>query len=161
MSAGMVDMVTKNGLDHQQFLTFTLSDQEFGIEILSVQEIRNFTTVTPIPNSPSDVQGVINLRGAVVPIIDLKMALGIGGATQDKFAVIIVVNVASKAIGLTVDAVSDVVDVKPDDIVQTPEMLTQGGRNVVQGIAKSDQRLISILDLNCLLHNETTVPGLN
>ena len=147
--------VTNNGrVANQQFLTFALSDQEFGIEILSVQEIRNFTTVTPIPNSPPDVRGVINLRGSVVPIIDLKAALGIPGAGQDKFSVIIVVNVAAKAVGLIVDAVSDVVDVNTEDIVQTPEMLTQSGRSVVQGIAKSEQRLISLLNLDCLLNHD-------
>lgn len=150
-----MDVLTNSGLTNQQFLTFQLSEQEFGIEILSVQEIRNFTTVTPIPNSPADVRGVINLRGAVIPIVDLKTALGINSSASDKFSVIIVVNVGTKAVGLIVDAVSDVIDVLPEDIVQTPEMLAQSGQSVVQGIAKSEQRLISLLDLNCLLNGES------
>ncbi len=116
-----MDVHASSRLTNQQFLTFALSDQEFGIEILSVQEIRNFTSVTPIPNSPPEVRGVINLRGSVVPIVDLKAALGIAGSGQDKFSVIIVVNVASKAVGLIVDAVSDVVDVNPEDVVQLPK----------------------------------------
>ncbi len=149
-----MDMVANSGLSNQQYLTFALQDQEFGIEILSVQEIRNYSSLTPIPNSPIEVRGVINLRGTVVPIIDLKAALGMECSSQDKFSVIIVVNVASKAIGLIVDAVSDVVDVKPEDIVQPPDMLNRGGKPIVHGIAKSEQRLISLLDLACLLSRE-------
>ncbi len=151
MSVGTNDVLTRRGSCSQQYLTFTLSEQEFGIEILSVQEIRNYSTVTPIPNAPREVRGVINLRGAVVPIVDLKSALGMDASDHDKFSVIIVVNIDSRAVGLIVDAVSDVVDVSPEDVEQTPAMLTQSGNSVVQGIAKSEDRLISLLDLSCVL----------
>ncbi len=154
MTEATLDEVTSRRLTNEQYLTFALSEQEFGIEILSVQEIRNYSTVTPIPNSPKEVRGVINLRGTVVPIVDLRAALGMGESQHDKFSVIIVVRVATKAVGLIVDAVSDVIDVRPEDIEQTPEMLSQTGHSVVQGIAKSEQRLISLLDLGCLLGAE-------
>lgn len=149
-----MDALTSQGLQHQQYLTFALSEQEFGIAILSVQEIRNYSTVTPIPNSPVEVRGVINLRGNVIPIVDLNSALGMPSTDHDKFSVIIVVKVESKAVGLIVDSVSDVIDVSLDDIEQTPEMMSQGGPSVVKGIAKSDERLISLLDLGFLLRQE-------
>src|SRR6187399_2690041 len=93
-----------------QFLTFQLGPEMFGLEILRVQEIKGYSPVTPIPNAPPHVKGVMNLRGAVVPILDMRCKFGMAEAAYTKFTVIIVVTVGAKVIGLVVDAVSDVLD---------------------------------------------------
>lgn len=134
----------------QQFLTFTLRGQEFGIEILRVQEIKNYGRVTPIPNSPKNVLGVMNLRGTVIPIVDLRSTFGMGQAEFDQFTVIIVVNVDGKILGLVVDAVSDVLDVPASDIEVPPALAGADGCCVIQGMAKSEDRLISLIDIGAL-----------
>ena len=131
-----------------QFLTFTLDNQDFAIDILQVQEIRNFTTITPIPNSPTEVMGVINLRGTVVPVIDLRTALSFEPAKDFKFAVIIVANIDTHVVGLVVDAVSDVIDLDAGDVEPPPAFVSQKEPQIVRGIAKSDDRLISILSVS-------------
>lgn len=145
-----------SSLDSHQFLTFSLSDQEFGIEILRVQEIKNYSRVTPIPNSPANVKGVMNLRGTVIPIVDLRATLGMPNADYDKFTVIIVVNIESRVVGLVVDAVSDVMDVNQSDIEVPPSLVNDAGASVVSGIAKSGDRLISILNIGKLVSVDAT-----
>lgn len=138
----------------QQFLTFSLCDQEFGIEILRVQEIKNYSRVTPIPNSPPNVKGVMNLRGTVIPIVDLRNTLGMSSAEYDKFTVIIVVNIDSRIVGLVVDAVSDVMDVNQTDIEVPPSLSSDANVSVVNGIAKAGDRLITILNISKLINVE-------
>ncbi len=137
-----------------QFLTFELNDQEFGIEILQVQEIKNFTRVTPIPNMPECIKGVMNLRGTVVPIIDLRKKLNMSTAEYSQFTVIIVVNVGSKIMGLVVDAVSDVLNVGTEDIEDAPK-LAGIDTTFIKGLAKSGERLVTLLDIEVLLSDET------
>lgn len=141
----------------QQFLTFSLCEQEFGIEILRVQEIKNYSRVTPIPNSPPNVKGVMNLRGTVIPIVDLRNTLGMPGAEYDKFTVIIVVNIDLRVVGLVVDAVSDVMDVNPSDIEVPPSLSSESSMSVVNGIAKAGERLITLLNISKLIHAEPVV----
>ncbi len=104
-------------LASNQFLTFLLGGQDFGVEILQVREIRNFTKLTPIPNMPASIKGVLNLRGTVVPIVDLRIRLGMPAVEYDRFTVIIVVNVNERVMGVVVDAVSDVLNVDGDALV--------------------------------------------
>ena len=141
----------------QQFLTFSLCEQEFGIEILRVQEIKNYSRVTPIPNSPPNVKGVMNLRGTVIPIVDLRSTLGMPSADYDKFTVIIVVNIETRVVGLVVDAVSDVMDVDQTDIEVPPSLSTEITQSVVDGIAKAGDRLITILNISKLVSVEPVV----
>ncbi len=136
----------------QQFLTFSLCDQEFGIEILRVQEIKNYSRVTPIPNSPPNVKGVMNLRGTVIPIVDLRNTLGMPSAEYDKFTVIVVVNIESRVVGLVVDAVSDVMDVNQSDIEVPPTLSSETCTSVVNGIAKAGDRLITLLNIGKLIN---------
>lgn len=143
----------------QQFLTFMLRGQEFGIEILRVQEIKNYSQVTPIPNSPANVLGVINLRGTVIPIVDLRSTFGMGQAEYDQFTVIIVVNIDSKIMGLLVDAVSDVLDVSVADIEVPPALAAAEGNCVIQGIAKSEDRLISLIDIGAMMATDFSFGG--
>ena len=108
--------------DGGQFLTFQLQDEEYGLEILRVQEIKGYSKVTPLPNTPPEVKGVMNLRGTVVPIIDLRTRFGLASAEYTRFTVIIVVTVGAKVAGLVVDAVSDVLNVEAKEMVPTPDL---------------------------------------
>ncbi len=144
-----------SGNDIQQFLTFTLDDQEFGIEILRVQEIKNFTRVTPIPNMPSCIKGVMNLRGTIVPIVDLRIRFDMPTTQYSQFTVIIVVNVGTRIMGLVVDAVSDVLNVESNAIEPTPDL---GSINIsfISGLAKSGDRLVTLLDIEQLLNDQVS-----
>ncbi len=144
-------------LNTQQFLTFSLCEQEFGIEILRVQEIKNYSRVTPIPNSPPNVKGVMNLRGTVIPIVDLRNTLGMPQAEYDKFTVIVVVNIESRIVGLVVDAVSDVMDVNQADIEVPPTLASDTTTSVIDGIAKAGDRLITLLNISKLINVEPAV----
>src|ERR1043165_2421464 len=112
--------------DAEQFLTFTLQNEEYGIEILKVQEIKGFSKITPIPNAPAFVRGVMNLRGTVVPIIDLRARFSMDAKDYDQFTVIIVVNVGTRVVGLLVDTVSDVLNIPTDAIADPPELASCG-----------------------------------
>lgn len=136
-----------------QFLTFALNDQEFGIEILQVQEIKNFGRVTPIPNMPDYIVGVMNLRGTVVPIIDLRKKLNVT-AEYGPFTVIIVVNVNAKILGLVVDAVSDVLNIGDTDIEDAPK-LGSVDTTFIKGLAKSGGRLVTLLNIEFLLGDKS------
>jgi purine-binding chemotaxis protein CheW len=138
-----------NGLaaDSDQFLTFMLDGEEYGIDILRVQEIKGCAKIRPIPNAPPYVKGVINLRGSVVPVIDLRKRYGMTVAEQDKLAVIIVVSVGERVIGLLVDAVSDVLNIAPENIEETPEI---GGDANFHGMGKVGDKLVLLLNVDTL-----------
>jgi purine-binding chemotaxis protein CheW len=139
-----------------QFLTFELNDQEFGIEILRVQEIKNFTRVTPIPNMPECIKGVMNLRGTVVPIVDLRRKFNMPYSEYNQFTVIIVVNVGARIMGLVVDAVSDVLNVGDEAIEGAPD-LGSIDTSFIKGLAKSNDRLVTLLDIEQLLSDQNSV----
>ena len=138
--------------DGSQFLTFTLQDEEFGIEILRVQEIKGLSRITPIPNMPEYIRGVMNLRGTVVPIVDLRAKFAMPEAEYNQFTVIIVVTIGEKVIGLVVDAVSDVMNVSDDNIEATPDVGGDANIEFVTGIAKNGDRLITLLNMDQLLN---------
>jgi purine-binding chemotaxis protein CheW len=145
--ARVVDSLT----DGNQFLTFTLHQEEYGIEILKVQEIKGFSRLTPIPNAPHYVKGVLNLRGTVVPIIDLRCRFSMQEKEQDQFTVIIVVNVGTKVVGLLVDTVSDVLQIPVEDICDTPELTGSVETSYVNGMGKVKDRLVMLLDIAKLI----------
>lgn len=136
-----------------QFLTFAVNNQDFGIEILRVQEIKNFSRVTPIPNMPECIKGVMNLRGTVVPIVDLRKKFNMPSAEYDQFTVIIVVNVSGRVMGLVVDAVSDVLDIRPDAI-EGPPNLGEVDTSFIMGLAKSDEQIVTLLNIEQLLADQ-------
>jgi purine-binding chemotaxis protein CheW len=131
-----------------QFLTFRLSNEQFGLEILRVQEIKGYSAITPIPNAPAHVKGVMNLRGAVVPVVDLRLKFGMPAIEYSKFTVIILVTVHHKVVGLVVDAVSDVLTLGASDIVAPPEFDESVDMTFLKGMAKSADLLISLLDID-------------
>lgn len=142
------DVRTEGAEGSQQFLTFTLGGEEYGVEILRVQEIKGFSAVTPIPNAPDYVKGVMNLRGTVVPVFDLRLKFGMERKDYDRFTVIVVVNVGARVVGLIVDSVSDVLDVDHDAIETSPDLGASVDTSILQGIARNNDRLITLLDID-------------
>lgn len=137
----------------RELIAFRVGDQEFCVNIKAVREIRGWTPMTPLPHAPQYVMGVINLRGAVIPIIDLSMRLGMKSADPTARHVIIVAQVKSKIIGLLVDAVSDVLTVTDDNIQPTPEISSDLGRLYARGILAIDKRMICLIELGALFND--------
>jgi len=140
--------------DNGQFLTFTLQNEEYGIEILKVQEIKGFSKITPIPNAPHFVRGVMNLRGTVVPIIDLRARFSMTEKDYDQFTCIIVVNVGTRVVGLVVDTVSDVLNIPNDSIADPPELASVGDSSCITGMGKLGERIVMLLDTGRLVGAE-------
>lgn len=143
--------VTGFAADSNQFLTFTLGEEEYGIDILKVQEIKGYSTITRIPRAPSYIKGVMNLRGTIVPIIDLRSKFGLEPTNYDQFTVIIVVVVQGRAMGLIVDTVSDVLNIPAGDIQPTPEFSGSLDTDFISGMGKSGDKLIILLDVHKVL----------
>jgi purine-binding chemotaxis protein CheW len=139
--------------DGNQFLTFKLQEEEYGIEILRVQEIKGFSRITPIPNTPSYIKGVMNLRGTVVPVVDLRIKFCMPQAEYNQFTVIIVVTVGKKVIGLVVDAVSDVLNIVKNEIEAAPEF-AGADTSFLTGMAKAGERFITLLNIDRLIGTE-------
>lgn len=137
--------------DGRQYLTFTLGAEEYGVEILRVQEIKGYSAVTPIPNTPAYVKGVMNLRGAIVPIVDLRAKLAMAEAVYNQFTVIIVVRVGVRTFGVVVDAVSDVLDIPATDVQPTPDFGAQVDAPFISGVARTGDRLVILLDIERVL----------
>jgi purine-binding chemotaxis protein CheW len=137
--------------DSQQYLTFLLEDQEYGLEIFKIREIRGHAPITPIPNVPPHVRGVMNLRGTVLPVVDLRMKFRLPPVEYGKFTVIVIANVADKTVGLLVDAVSDVLTVENDAMRDPPNFGTAVDTRFINGIFQSRERLTVALNLEQLL----------
>ena len=140
--------------DGSQYLTFTLGQEEYGLEILKVQEIKGYSPITPIPNTPPYIKGVMNLRGTVIPVVDLRSKLSMAAAEYNQFTVIIVVTVGAKVMGLIVDAVSDVLNIPKEDIQATPDFGAQVDARFINGMAKAGEKLVVLLDIEKVLGGE-------
>ncbi len=137
--------------DVSQFLTFALGQEEYGVEILKIQEIKGFSAITPLPNAPAFVKGVLNLRGTIVPIVDLRKKFGLPEIAYTKFTVIVVVQVQGKTLGFIVDAVRDVLTVTGQDIQPTPDLHGQVDTACLTGLAKAGEKLVILLDIDKVL----------
>ncbi|MBI4879833.1 MAG: purine-binding chemotaxis protein CheW [Planctomycetes bacterium] len=133
-------------IEGSQYLTFSLGQEHYAVEILKVQEIKGYSPVTPIPSTPHYVKGVMNLRGTIVPVVDLRARLSMEEAEYNRFTVIIVVTIGDKVTGLIVDSVSDVVDIPGDAMRAPPDMGTSADNRFVKGMAKVSERLLVLLD---------------
>lgn len=142
-------------MDGGQFLTFSLGEERYGVDIRRVQEIKRYIAATKIPNTPPHIKGVLNLRGTIVPIVELRAKFGMPTIEHTTFAVIIVVLVRDKVTGLVVDAVSDVLDIEKKDIQPTPDFGNKIDVTFLSGIGKSGDKLVSLLDLDQLLLDST------
>ncbi len=137
--------------DGSQFLTFNLGDELYGVDILRVQEIKGYTTVTKIPNTPPHIKGVLNLRGTIVPIVELRTKFGMPTIEYTAFTVIVVVVVRDKVMGLVVDSVSDVLNIDKKDIQPPPQFGAKVDVSFVNGIGKSGDKLVTLLEMDRLL----------
>lgn len=149
--------------DGSQYLTFRLRDEEYGVEILKVQEIKGYTAITPVPNTPGYLKGVMNLRGTIVPVVDLRAKFGMEAAEYTAFTVIIVLTVGTKVMGLIVDAVSDVLNIPKTDIQATPDFGAQVDARFISGMAKAGDKLVVLLDIDRVLGEAamTDLGGIN
>jgi purine-binding chemotaxis protein CheW len=139
-----------------QFLTFHLGEELYGVDILRVQEIKGYTAVTRIPNMPAHIKGVLNLRGTIVPIIELRMKFGMPTINYTAFTVIIVVVVRDKVMGLVVDSVSDVLNIEKQDIQPAPQFGSKLDVSFINGIGKSGEKLVALLDMDRLMSENGT-----
>jgi purine-binding chemotaxis protein CheW len=131
-----------------QFITFSVNKQEYGIEITSIREIKGWINTTTLPNTPQYMRGVINLRGSVVPVLDLRCRFGMGITEASKAHVIMILNIQGRIMGLLVDTVSDIIYVNDEDIKSVPSMdISEGQDTVLQGIADIDGRMVALLSL--------------
>ncbi len=135
----------------QEFLTFTLGAEEYAIDILRVQEIRGYDQVTAIANSPAFIKGVINLRGAIVPIVDLRIKFNLSSVTYDQFTVVIILNVMQRIIGVVVDSVSDVIALAAEAIRPPPEFGSTFDSQYLKGLASVGERMLILVDIERLL----------
>lgn len=140
-------MTEKKTFSTIELLTFRLADQEYALDIMSVREIRGWTRATPLPHAPHYMKGVINLRGTVLPVMDLALRLGLPEREQNERNVIIVVNLEDVMTGLLVDAVSDIVALTKDDLQPPPELSTGASPGVVNALSLIEDRMIRVLDL--------------
>jgi purine-binding chemotaxis protein CheW len=139
------------GGDRRELISFRIGAQEFCVDIMAVREIRGWTAATPIPHSPGYVRGVINLRGAVLPIVDLAARLGFAVSEPTARSVIIVTHIGNRTVGLMVDAVSDILTVSDDLVQPTPDVTCDTVKAFVKGILAIDDRMISLISLDHVL----------
>ena len=135
----------------RELLTFTLGSEEYGIDILKVQEIRGYDAVTTIANSPEFIKGVINLRGIIVPIVDMRIKFKLGNVTYNELTVVIILNVANRVMGIVVDGVSDVIALTAEQLKPAPEFSSSLDMQYIMGLGTVDQRMIIVMDIEKLM----------
>jgi purine-binding chemotaxis protein CheW len=146
----MEDSKSQSGIEA---LAFTLGKEEYGINILKVQEIRGYDAVTRIANAPDFIKGVVNLRGVIVPIVDMRIKFNLGTPAYDQFTVVIILNIADRVVGMVVDSVSDVITLTPDQIKAAPDMGSTLNTDYLIGLGTIDQRMVILVDIDRLMSN--------
>ena len=134
-----------------EFLAFTLGQEEYGVDILKVQELRGYENVTRIANSPEFLKGVVNLRGTIVPIVDMRIKFNLGTPSYDEFTVVIILNIGKNVMGMVVDSVSDVITLEASQIKPAPEMGTQLNTGYLIGLGTIDDRMLILVDIDHLM----------
>jgi purine-binding chemotaxis protein CheW len=137
-----------------EFLTFTLGDEEYGVEILKVQEIRGYEAVTKIANAPAFIKGVANLRGTIVPIVDMRIKFNLGEPVYDQFTVVIILNIAGRVVGMVVDSVSDVIALSAEQIRPAPDFSSSFDTRYITGLGTVEERMLILVDIERLMSAE-------
>jgi purine-binding chemotaxis protein CheW len=150
-AAGAARGTGAHPVGHGEFLTFRLGGEEYGIDILRVQEIRSYEEPTRIANAPSFIKGVVNLRGVIVPVVDLRIKLNCEKVEYNGFTVVIVLNVHGRVVGAVVDSVSDVLELSHELIKPAPEMSTNMDLGFITGIASVGERMLILMDIEALM----------
>jgi purine-binding chemotaxis protein CheW len=143
--------VEADGSYAEEFLTFTLGDEEYAIDILKVQEIRGYETPTAIAHAPAFIKGVVNLRGTIVPIVDLRIKFDVGAAEYTPFTVVIILNVGGRVVGMVVDSVSEVVALPAEQVRAAPEFSSSVDTRYIRGLASLDERMLIVVDIETLM----------
>ena len=134
-----------------EFLAFTLGAEEYGIDILKVQEIRGYENPRRIANAPAFIKGVINLRGLIVPIVDMRIKFDLGEANYDNLTVVIILNIGGRVVGMVVDSVSDVTTLNPEQIKPAPSMASALDTTYLIGLGTVDERMLILVDIDKLM----------
>ncbi|WP_319244591.1 chemotaxis protein CheW [uncultured Propionivibrio sp.] len=134
-----------------QYLTFTLGSEEYAVDILKVQEIRGYDAVTAIANAPAFIKGVINLRGVIVPIVDMRIKFNVSEVNYNQFTVVIILNVINRVVGIVVDGVSDVITLPGEQMKPAPEFGAALDTRYIKGLGTIDQRMIILVDIEKLM----------
>lgn len=134
-----------------EFLAFTLGNEEYGLDILRVQEIRGYEPVTRIANAPAFIKGVVNLRGTIIPVVDMRIKFSLGEPTYDQFTVVIILNIAGRVVGMVVDSVSDVTTLSAEQIKPAPEIGTAFDTEYLIGLGTIGDRMLILVDIDRLM----------
>ncbi|MBG6220503.1 MULTISPECIES: chemotaxis protein CheW [unclassified Janthinobacterium] len=134
-----------------EYLAFTLGREEYGIDIQKVSEIRSYETPTRVANAPEFVKGVLNLRGIIVPIVDMRIKFNLGTPGYDQFTVVIILNIGNRVVGMVVDRVSDVTTLLPEQIKPAPDMGHAINTDYVTGLGTLDERMLILVDIDQLM----------
>lgn len=137
-----------------EYLTFILGSEEYGLEILKVQEIRGYDAVTQIANTPNFIKGVVNLRGKIVPIVDLRIKFNLGRVEYNEFTVVIILNLGGRVIGIVVDGVSDVTALKEDQIREVPNLVSSIDTQYIIGLATIEEQMLILVDIERLMSSQ-------
>lgn len=137
----------------REYLTFRLEHEEFGIDILKVQEIRGYEPPTRIANAPNFIKGVVNLRGTIVPIVDMRLKFQCSKAEYNSLTVVIILNLKSRVVGIVVDSVSDVMEIPPDSVKPRPDMDSIIDSSCITGLGSVGGRMLILLDIETLMSN--------
>ena len=135
----------------QEYLTFTLGNEEYGVDILKVQEIRGYEKPTALANAPAYIKGVVNLRGTIVPIVDMRIKFNLGEPTYDQFTVVIILNVARRVVGVVVDGVSDVIGLGAEQMRPAPDFSASFDTRYITGLGTVDDRMLILVDIEKLM----------
>jgi purine-binding chemotaxis protein CheW len=135
----------------REFLAFKLGKEEYGIDILKVQEIRGYEAVTRIASAPEFIKGVINLRGIIIPVVDMRIKFQLGEAVYDQFTVVIILNINGRVVGMVVDSVSDVTTLTQEQVKPAPEMGTAFSTEYIIGLGTIDERMLILVDIDRLM----------
>lgn len=146
--------------EQNQFITFTIGEEEYGVDIMAVREIKAWTETTHLPNTPEFMRGVLNLRGLIVPIFDLRCRFGMGLTEATKMHVIIIVRVEDRLVGILVDAVSDILTIFDSDIQEMPRMDRNIDDEYLSGLVTVDKRMVALLDVNLLFSTQAIESGI-
>jgi purine-binding chemotaxis protein CheW len=137
-----------------EYLTFVLGEEQYGLEIRKVQEIRGYDSVTQIANTPEFIKGVVNLRGKIVPIVDLRIKFQLGKVEYDEFTVVIILNLNGRVVGIVVDGVSDVMALKEDQIRDVPSLVSNIDTKYIVGLASVEEQMFILVDIEQLMSSQ-------
>lgn len=159
-NTGKIGMAVAKDTGQQQFITFTVGDQEYGVDIMSVREIKGWVETTLLPNTPEYMRGVLNLRGVIVPIFDLRCRFGLGKTEATNLHVIVIIAVKNRMVGILVDTVSDILTVSNSDIRDVPKMETLIEEEYLSGLVTIEERMVALLNQERLFDTQIIENGI-